>query len=145
MCKIPTLPQKLWERGAVSLMFTFQKWFLGPWERDRDILNEKTFQTFPRKGLPLLRKNLYTFQREEKVFTTTSFLKEIFWEKGGEENVFPYFQQRKLNLFFVLNLYLYLHPPVFLLFPYHYPELAQLCLGWSFYSSWCYLKSINSS
>lgn len=68
MSKVPTLLQELGHKGVYVSKGYFQ-------DLENDILNEKTFQTFSKRGLTTLQKDLYTFQGEEIVLR--SFLKHF--------------------------------------------------------------------
>ena len=123
------LPQKLGDLWGYLLDVHISKtWFPPPRETHSWW---KDIPDFLAKGLSGLQKDLYTFQREEKVLT--SFLKEMLWEKGREGNLSLFSTGRiKLLLF---NLYLSLHPLVTLLFVCYHPELAQPSTCWSSFSS----------
>jgi len=103
------------ETGALSSLDVYisKRWLSSPRQRHSQVTKLTKCQSS-------LQKHLYPFQREEKVHTITSFLKEkrksielqVFSSKGskkkrGEGNLFPYYQQGELSVLFLIHICLY--------------------------------------
>ena len=83
------------KKKTFLLMLTIQRWPPFLWERYSCIIQLT-------KGLCSFQSNLLNF-KEDNALKNLSFLKYILWEKEGESNLFPYFQQGKYASYFTLN------------------------------------------